>query len=78
MNPATVLDHIEPHKGDMTRFWDSTNWQGLCEWCDKNLKRSIENSWLRGETAKSSLRLDRIVVGWLHPRDAGPGGRVSL
>ena len=28
---AEVVDHIIPHKGDTTRFWDSTNWQSLCK-----------------------------------------------
>lgn len=27
---AIELDHITPHKGDMTVFWDKSNWQGLC------------------------------------------------
>jgi 5-methylcytosine-specific restriction endonuclease McrA len=27
---ATVVDHITPHRGDMARFWDETNWQSLC------------------------------------------------
>ena len=27
---ATVVDHIEPHRGNQTRFWDASNWQGLC------------------------------------------------
>lgn len=27
---AQVVDHIEPHRGDMTLFWDKTNWQSLC------------------------------------------------
>jgi 5-methylcytosine-specific restriction enzyme A len=27
---ATVVDHIVPHKGDMTLFWDSKNWQSMC------------------------------------------------
>lgn len=27
---ATDLDHIIPHRGDMLKFWDRTNWQGLC------------------------------------------------
>jgi 5-methylcytosine-specific restriction protein A len=27
---ASVVDHIEPHRGDMTRFWNKTNWQSLC------------------------------------------------
>ena len=28
---AVVVDHIEPHRGDMERFWDRTNWQALCK-----------------------------------------------
>lgn len=27
---ATVVDHIIPHKGDMSLFWDTSNWQALC------------------------------------------------
>lgn len=27
---ATVVDHITPHRGDMTLFWDESNWQSLC------------------------------------------------
>ena len=30
---ATDLDHIIPHKGDMDKFWDRDNWQGLCHSC---------------------------------------------
>ncbi|WP_127078394.1 HNH endonuclease signature motif containing protein [Rhodomicrobium lacus] len=29
--PATVVDHITPHKGDSTLFWDTNNWQALCK-----------------------------------------------
>lgn len=27
---GTVVDHKEPHRGDMKLFWDSANWQTLC------------------------------------------------
>ena len=27
--PATVVDHIIPHKGDQVLFWAEWNWQGL-------------------------------------------------
>lgn len=31
---ATVVDHIIPHKGDETLFWDRAgNWQSLCVAC---------------------------------------------
>ncbi len=31
--PATVVDHIVPHKGDRALFWNSNNWQPLCKRC---------------------------------------------
>lgn len=27
---ASVVDHITPHRGDQSRFWDESNWQSLC------------------------------------------------
>ena len=30
---ATVVDHITPHRGDKTLFWDKSNWQSLCKHC---------------------------------------------
>lgn len=30
---ATVVDHITPHRGDRTLFWDTDNWQALCKRC---------------------------------------------
>ena len=30
---ATVVDHIVPHCGDTTLFWDRGNWQPLCKSC---------------------------------------------
>ena len=29
--PATVVDHIIPHRGDQKLFWDESNWQALCK-----------------------------------------------
>ena len=33
LTPATVVDHIVPHRGDMRLFWDEKNWQPLCKDC---------------------------------------------
>lgn len=33
LTPATVVDHIKPHRGDKTLFWDEDNWQSLCKQC---------------------------------------------
>ena len=30
---ATVVDHVTPHRGDATLFWDENNWQPLCKPC---------------------------------------------
>lgn len=32
---ATDLDHIIPHRGDMEKFWQRSNWQGLCGACHR-------------------------------------------
>lgn len=28
---ATVVDHRIAHRGDMTLFWDRSNWQSMCK-----------------------------------------------
>lgn len=33
LNKATAVDHIKPHRGDKTLFWDESNWQPLCKKC---------------------------------------------
>lgn len=33
LTPATVVDHIIPHRGDRSLFWDENNWQPLCKGC---------------------------------------------
>src|SRR5689334_18511643 len=27
---AVVVDHIQPHRGNLTLFWDRSNWMSLC------------------------------------------------
>lgn len=33
LSPATVVDHVIPHRGNMQLFWDENNWQALCKRC---------------------------------------------
>ncbi|CAJ0861953.1 hypothetical protein AMST5_01444 [freshwater sediment metagenome] len=40
--PATVVDHIEPHKGDKALFWRHDNHQALCATCHNSRKQSQE------------------------------------
>ena len=42
LTPASVVDHIKPHRGDWRLFWDSANWQALC-------KRHHDSKTGRGE-----------------------------
>ncbi|MET4634984.1 HNH endonuclease [Kaistia defluvii] len=39
---AKVVDHIIPHKGNQTLFWDTTNWQSLCQPHHDRDKQAIE------------------------------------
>ncbi len=42
--PATVVDHIIPHRGDQKLFWDHGNWQSLCATCHSAHKQRQEKS----------------------------------
>jgi 5-methylcytosine-specific restriction protein A len=39
--PARVCDHIEPHKGNVDKFWNGP-FQSLCKPCHDGLKQRIE------------------------------------
>lgn len=41
---ASVVDHVVPHRGDMTLFWDQGNWQSLCKPCHDSVKQAEEAS----------------------------------
>jgi len=41
--PATVVDHIRPHRYNAALFWDPNNWQGLCKRHHDSDKKRLEN-----------------------------------
>lgn len=41
-HPASVVDHIIPHRGDKRLFWHRTNWQPLCQPCHDSVKQRQE------------------------------------
>lgn len=43
---ASVCDHIEPHRGDVGKFW-SGPFQSLCSPCHNSLKQSEERGNIR-------------------------------
>ena len=42
VEPATVVDHIIAHQGDLKLFWDRKNWQGLCDHDHNSRKQQLE------------------------------------
>jgi 5-methylcytosine-specific restriction protein A len=43
---GTVVDHIQPHKGDPVLFWSQANWQTLCSTHHSSDKQMLERSGL--------------------------------
>lgn len=41
--PSSVVDHVIPHKGDMSLFWSRSNWQALCKTCH-DIKTATQDS----------------------------------
>jgi 5-methylcytosine-specific restriction endonuclease McrA len=44
IRPATLVDHIKPHRGDKRLFWSRTNWQPLCTPCHSREKQRQERN----------------------------------
>jgi 5-methylcytosine-specific restriction protein A len=42
---ATVVDHMEVHKGDEDLFWDESNWQALCKQCHDRKTAKKDGRW---------------------------------
>lgn len=53
--PATVVDHIQAHKGDRGLFHDTKNWQALCAPCHDKIKQAMERN-------SHKPRID--ITGW--------------
>ena len=41
LKPADVVDHVEPHRGDMDKFWNGLV-QSLCHACHSSVKQREE------------------------------------
>lgn len=55
---AAVVDHIEPHKGDMKLFWNSKNWQALCKRCHDSYKQRLEKSGVIAGCTNDGIPID--------------------
>ena len=50
VTPATIVDHIEPHKGDVNKFWLG-KLQSLCDACHTGRRRLFSRSTAIGRTS---------------------------
>lgn len=55
---AIVVDHITPHRGDQTLFWDEANWQSLCKPHHDRDKQIIESRGYTSDVGPDGLPLD--------------------
>ena len=44
LEPATVVDHVVPHRDAPGLFWDRANWQSMCKACH-DAKTAREGRW---------------------------------
>lgn len=58
VEPAFLIDHIIPHKGNQVLLWDEGNWQSACEWHGNAIKQQLERLWTQGQGSPADLRLD--------------------
>ena len=58
-SPATVVDHIVRHEGDLDLFLDRSNWQGLCAPCHDQLKRQVELNGYHSMMGADGFPLDQ-------------------
>lgn len=56
--PATVCDHITPHRGDPALFFSNRNLQSLCKTCHDSAKQRLERSGSLKGSDSSGIPLD--------------------
>jgi 5-methylcytosine-specific restriction endonuclease McrA len=56
--PASVVDHVVPHKGDVDLFFDLENTQSLCKPCHDGTKQSAEHRGYERGCDASGMPLD--------------------
>ncbi len=67
-----VVDHVEPHKGDQTKFWDTSRWQPACAWHHNAIKPEMERMFLLGQVTVDDLWLNSPLAIRLSKRKLPP------
>lgn len=55
-NPATIVDHIVPHKGNYDLFWDQSNYQSLCKMCHDKKTYSESKSFVKPKSLETQQK----------------------
>ncbi len=58
LSATEVVDHVEPHKGDQVKFWNTAMWQPACRWHHDVIKPRLERLFADGEIAVDELWLN--------------------
>jgi 5-methylcytosine-specific restriction protein A len=69
--PATLVDHTIPHRGDYKLFWDRHNWQPCCKWHHNSVKKKLEALYDQGKIGVEELRLDSMTAVEMTKRGLG-------
>lgn len=57
LQASEVTDHIVPHKGCKSLFWDRNNWQACCRWHHDVVKQMLEREFQNGQRSARDLVL---------------------
>jgi 5-methylcytosine-specific restriction protein A len=61
--PASVVDHLVPHRGDLTLFWDTRNWRAVCRRCHSR-KTATHDGGFGHERQVVDTKWDRRLDRW--------------
>jgi 5-methylcytosine-specific restriction enzyme A len=59
---AELVDHVEPHKGNPKKFWDTGLWQSSCRWHHDVVKQKLEMMFAHGECLIADLWLNSALA----------------
>lgn len=74
MVAVEVVDHVEPHHGDMVKFWNTALWQAACKWHHDVVKQVLERLFAQGKARLDDLWLDSDKAKELTIALRPPGG----
>lgn len=57
-----LIDHVEPHKGDQRKFWNTALWQASCRWHHDVVKQRLERMFEAGECRLTDLWLNSALA----------------